>query len=85
MHHVMIQRLHSGVRTPILEPTNISVSRYSVRTASLERKDMNTKGLTQREVTRTLLTITRLSKDSMEMRMQSVILVMLTMKRMQTN
>ena len=81
----MIQRLHSGVRTPILEPTNISVSRYSVRTASLERKDMNTKGLTQREVTRTLLTITRLSKDSMEMRMQSVILVMLTMKRMQTN
>ena len=30
------------------EHTNISVSRYSVRTASLERKDMNTKGLTQK-------------------------------------
>ena len=85
MSRAMTQRLHSGVRTPIPEHTNISESRYSVRTASLERKDMNTKGLTQKEVTKTLLTTTRLSKESMEMRMQSVTSVMPTMKRMQTS
>ena len=41
---VMTQRLSFGVQTPILEPTNISESKYSVRIASLERKDMNTEG-----------------------------------------
>ena len=65
--------------------TQAGVRPFVETPVELERKDMNTKGLTQREVTKTLLTTTRLSKESMGMRMQSVTSVMLTMKRMQTS